>query len=289
MRIIVLGASGQIGAIVLEGLNRHHQVKGTSRRASEKYLRFDPFTDDWSLLGKADAIINCIGQIEPTQTSSFYDLHVELIKLMLNNRNKMGQPRIVQISALGAAPHHQVEFLQTKGIGDELLLQAANTVILRPSIICTHRTMIVRKMLLLSQIARYAAGVVLVPRGFLKTRIQPVMPNDLIDAIERVLSPIENRVVNVVGPVAISFSEILSRLSEARHQSLHITQVPRILADPMVRIALARIAPHVINSQQYELLFEDNIANPEPLQQLLQRQLMSTSGFFKNEFSHAAD
>ena len=87
-------------------------------------MHFDPFTDDWSLLGRADAIINCIGQIEPTRTSSFYDLHVGFIKLMLNNRNKIGQPRIMQISALGAAPHHQVEFLRTKGIGDELLLQA---------------------------------------------------------------------------------------------------------------------------------------------------------------------
>ena len=68
------------------------------------------------------------------------------------------------------------------------------------------------------------------------------MPNDLIDAIERVLSPLENRVVNVVGPEAISFGEILSRLSEARHQNLHITQVPRILAVPWSN-ALARIAP----------------------------------------------
>lgn len=289
MKIILLGASGQVGSIVFDGLSKSHQVIGTSRRANGKHVRFNPFTDDWSLLGRADAVINCIGQIEPTQSTSFYDIHVELIKHIIRNREKIGHPRIVQVSALGAAPHHKVEFLRTKGLGDELLLQNGNTVVLRPSIICTHRTMIVRKMLLLSRIAKYFAGVAIVPQGFLKTRIQPVMPKDLIDAMEVVLSPVDHRIVNVVGPEAISFNDILTCLFYAKHQKLRIVQVPRVFVDAVVRTIIVHAFPQVLNAQQYELLFEDNIADPEPLQQLLRRSLAPASGFFKDEFSDTTE
>ncbi|HTF20278.1 MAG TPA: hypothetical protein VK658_19540 [Chryseolinea sp.] len=288
MKVIVLGSAGQIGSIVLDALNPHHQVTGTSRRASEKHLLFNPFSDDWSRLGKADVLINCVGQIAPTRSSSFYDIHVGLIKLIIKNREKIGQPRIVNISALGATPHHRVAFLRTKGIGDDLLLQCSDTIVLRPSIVCTHRTMLVRKMLLLAKVARYSGGVIFVPEGFLKTKIQPVMPIDLINTIEIVLHTIVERIVNVVGREAISFSDILTDMFEKANQKPRIIQIPRMLTDIVVKTAIAHVFPQLINSQQYQLLFEDNTADPGPVQKLLKRSLMSTSGFFKHEFSYAA-
>ena len=145
MRIVVLGASGQIGSVIYNGLKDRHVVLGTSRKASADCVRFDPFQDNWHVLGTVDVLINCIGQIEATSSSSFHHIHVDLTKRIIAHRQQIGNPTILQISALGASAAHNVEFLRTKGIADDLLLQHAETAVIRPSIVCTHRTMIVRK------------------------------------------------------------------------------------------------------------------------------------------------
>ena len=59
MKIIVLGATGQIGSIIYNGLSQRYEVIGTSRNHHSDLAKFDPFHDDWSILGKADVLINC--------------------------------------------------------------------------------------------------------------------------------------------------------------------------------------------------------------------------------------
>lgn len=289
MKIIVLGATGQIGSVIHDGLSKNHQVIGTSRKSSEKYIQFDPFNDDWSLLGKTDVLINCVGQIEPTKASSFHRIHVGLTQLIIKNRKVIGHPRIVQISALGASAHHRVEFLRTKGIADELLLEEPNTAVARPSIVCTHRTMIVRKMLMLLHIARYTMGLVFVPKGFLKTRLQPVMPADLVDVVEAMCKASDQRIINIVGPEAISFRDLITLMLEIRNQSLRLIEIPKLFMDALINSVVSVAIPKMINSQQYQLLFEDNIADAHSIQQILGRPLISTKPFFINEFAHATD
>ena len=167
MRTVVLGASGQIGKIIYEELKKSHEVIGTSRNSSSELLQFDPFKDSWSVLGKADVLVNCVGQIEATKEFSFQKIHIELTKLIIQNRERLGNPRIIQISALGASKLSELEFFKTKGIADDQLLKNSNTVIVRPSIICTHKTMMVRKMQVLYSISRFTNGLLIVPSSFL--------------------------------------------------------------------------------------------------------------------------
>src|SRR5687768_3866943 len=111
MKITIFGAGGQVGTILHEALSNRHEVTGTSRRASSGLFPFDPFSDNWSILGKPDVIINCIGQIAATRKSSFTKIHLELTKQIIRNRNVIGNPRIIQLSALGASAIHDVEFM----------------------------------------------------------------------------------------------------------------------------------------------------------------------------------
>jgi uncharacterized protein YbjT (DUF2867 family) len=288
MKIIVLGATGQIGSVIYGGLSKTHQVIGTSRK-SGKHIQFDPFHDNWSLLGKTDVLINCVGQIEPAKASSFHRIHVGLTQLIIKNRGVIGHPKIVQISALGASAHHRVEFLRTKGIADDLLLKQPNTVIVRPSIVCTPRTMIVRKMLMLLRISRYTMRLAFAPKGFLKTKIQPVMPADLVDVVEAMCKAIDQRVINVVGPEAISFRDLIVLMLENKNQRLRLIEIPKLFMDVLVHNVISFAIPKVINSQQYQLLFEDNIADTHSIQQILDRPLTSTKQFFINEFTYATD
>lgn len=288
MKIIVLGASGQIGSLLYDRLRQDHDVTGTSRRRSNKYLQLDPFKDDWSALGKADVLVNCVGQIEATLSTSFYKIHVELAKLIIKYRELIGNPKIIQVSALGASINHKVEFLRTKGIADDFLLQHTDTVVVRPSIVCTHRTMIVRKMLMLEKMTSYTLGVVVVPRGFLHTRIQPVMPGDLAVVVEKLcLHPQRSKVIHVVGPDPFSFHELLRIMFEAKGKKYRLLGVPKFITDVIIGYGVSLLFPKAINPQQYQLLFEDNVADSTEAERMLGIRMASTREYFINEFSNA--
>jgi len=288
MRILILGAAGQIGSIALHALRPLHEVVGTSRREAAGLTLFDPFTDDWSSLGRFDVVINCIGQIDATATFSFYTIHVVLAKLMVENRVVIGNPRIIHVSALGAASNHHIEFLKTKGIADEHLMQFENTVIVPPSIVCTHGTMIVRKMLLLRRIARRIGNVIVAPSEFLNTRIQPVMPEDLADVFRTFCTaPTVPGIICVVGPAEISFGEIMKWMFDAQCEKYRVIMISKRATDIVASVA-RRLFPQWLSGQQYQLLFSDNVADRNDIEKLLGRPLLSAAPFFITEFRHAS-
>ena len=132
MRVVVLGANGQLGTPVLRRLLQDHpgaQVTGCVRAASmadfagdaaclPHLLAFDPFRDDWSRLGRVDVLINCIGIIRETPALDFARAHMGLTALMLQHRALIGNPKLIQVSALGADVHSPSGFLRTKGLAD---------------------------------------------------------------------------------------------------------------------------------------------------------------------------
>ena len=288
MRIVVLGASGQIGSVIYNALKRHHEVVGTSRKQSGELIQFDPFRDAWSMLGKSDIFINCVGQIEASPGSSFYKIHVELTKLIVLNRLAIGNPRIIQISALGASANHKVEFLKTKGMADGHLLQHSNTVVVKPSIVCTHRTMIVQKMLMLLKISKYTQGLIFAPKRFLNSQIQPVMPQDLAALVASLCTTqYLPKVIDVVGPERLSFHQIINFMFQTKRRGYRIVPVPKALTNVLVEYGVCLLFPKVITSQQYQLLFDDNIADAAPAERILGTPLTPTKQFFINEFSYA--
>lgn len=287
MRVIILGGTGQIGSVVREHMGRHHEIISTSRKTSTPHVQFDPFRDDWSELGKADVLINCIGSIDASSAQGFDRVHVELTRRIIDNRHAIGNPRIVQISALGASPMHRSDFLRTKGIADDLLLQHPDTIVIRPSIVCTHRTVLVRKMLMLSRIAKYTAGWIFVPKGFLTTRIQPVTPDDLAGIVKTVCMRRDHGVVEVAGPEVMRFADVLALLSEVRNQKIRRVEMPRSIMDSLIEGVTSQLFPSVISVQQYGLLFEDNTADNEMCAKLLERPMTSVISFFQKEFSNA--
>lgn len=288
MKVTILGATGQIGSIIFNNLSHHHKVFGTTRRPATPFFRFDPFHDDWSLLGESDVIINCIGMIDATRLRTFDHIHVGITKTIIKNRERIGNPRIIQISALGASASHHVEFLRTKGIADDLLLEQENTIVVRPSIVCTPGTMIVKKLLMLLRIARYTAGRVFVPDGFLATRIQPVMPDDFLSAIAvlctKAAAP---KVLEIGGPLRLSFQELVAMMFAMKGRKPEVLPVPRRFSDPLFKYVISRLFPGVISAQQYELLFQDNVVDTRVFENIIGRETLSPEPFFIKEFKDA--
>lgn len=246
-------------------------------------MQFDPFEDDWARLGQADVLINCVGQIVESRGSSFQKIHEGLTKLIIQNRGIIGNPRIIQVSALGASPDHHVKFLSTKGVADELLLQEKNTFVLRPSIVCTPGTMIVKRLMTIARIVRYTGGWLPIPKEFLSTRLQPVLPDDILTVVGQYCQAAGPSVINIAGHDVLTFGDLLSILSLATKQKFRIITIPKFLTDFIVPTAFSKM----VSPQQYQLLFEDNTADTSALKMILNREPASTKQFFINEFSHA--
>jgi uncharacterized protein YbjT (DUF2867 family) len=283
MRILILGASGQIGSAFFEifSKSKDDEVYGTSRKASgENRKKFDPFKDPWEILGKYDVVLNCVGVIKATKEFSFEKIHMGMTELIISNRTLIGNPKLIQMSVLGADSGSDIEFLKTKGLADSLLLKEENTVVVRPSIVCTHRTMLVKKLLMLKKLARISGGRMIVPKGFPDHKIQPVLIDDLASLLLNIAKlEVKERIICATGPEEVSFRSLLMKAVPG----IKLIEIPESVVRFFVKNILSVIFPDVINFDQYRLLFKDNIASSYQTKKYLMKELTSTEKFWKDE------
>jgi uncharacterized protein YbjT (DUF2867 family) len=288
-RIIILGASGQAGRWIFQDLLKCKDfiVEGTSRSGGNNLLKFDPFIDDLSVLGKADVLINCIGIINEISGFTFEKIHKGTTELILKNRAALGFPVIIQISALGASPGHHVSFLRTKGQADESLLTESDTYVIRPSVLCTPGTMLVQKIRMMGKISRMLSGVLPVPAGFADHKVQPVMPDDLSSLIEKIVRkrPV-CKIIDTGGSRVFSYRELVEIYSQQQNLKIRIAEFPEKLIRYVVKNIIAPLFSRIINNEQYDLLFTDNVADTVIAEEILGRQLQSSENFWRKELSN---
>ncbi|WP_114783564.1 Rossmann-fold NAD(P)-binding domain-containing protein [Botryobacter ruber] len=295
MRIVVLGANGQLGSRILARLLQEYpqaQVVGCVREKSiasvkgnagflQHLLPFNPFRDDWAALGKVDVLINCIGIIRETASLSFEQAHLGLTKLMLQHREQLGNPKLIQLSALGADPQSPSGFLRTKGQADALLLTQRATVVVRPSIVCTPGTMLSRKLQLVKKLCRFTGGLLLFPEQFLETKLQPVAVADLTALVSQLCLQREHpAVVEVAGKERYTLRQLLELVPTCRN----ILPLPQALFR-MFSPLLYRLFPALIDKEQAVLLQHDNIAETDACEKILGRPMASTLPFWQQELA----
>lgn len=291
MKVGIIGAGGTAGKVISAclgqdtTLNVVRLARSGSKNNHDELVRFDFSNEDWSGLGRFDVIVNCAGIIRESRPDDFHHVHVELVKTLLANRIRLGNPRIIQISALGADKGHQIAFLRTKGVADDLLLANPDTYVLRPSILCLSDNLLVQKFKWLVFMSRMLANRPIVPQGFLETRVQPVMGSDLAAAVLRLCkadSP--ERIIPVVGKEPLSFKQLLEIAVGFEKKRLFPIEIPKKLIEPVTKNFISVWFPELINYDQFSLLLNDNIASPEQMEQLLGREALSTLEFWKDEF-----
>jgi len=277
-KIVVLGASGQLGNAIFKHLSAFHpfSVIGTSRRYQNKngLVRFNPFKDDWLLLGKVDVVINCIGVIKPSLNNGYYKVHCELVSILIKNRKALGNPMIVQLSALGASDKHSIPFLKTKGIADRLLLSEPK--------VCTPNTMLVKKLKMVKVLLRIYNNLLFVPKGMLDYKIQPVLVDDLLEVIYKVIYfRLPVNIINVVGKEAISYRDLFSKYCSQK--PIRFKEVSRKITDYLITNFVDPFLPFVINAEQYQLLFANNTADESFVENILDRPVASTNAFWQQQ------
>jgi nucleoside-diphosphate-sugar epimerase len=291
MRIGIIGAGGTAGKTIsayLKSKTSHEVVqlaRINSKRGSSEFTYFDFSNEDWSPLGTFDVIVNCAGIIRESKYDDFHHVHVELVKTLLSNRIRLGNPRIIHISALGADKEHQIAFLRTKGIADDLLCANPDTYVLRPSILCLQQNLLVQKFKWLVFMSRILANRPIVPKGFLETRIQPVMGEDLAEVVAKLCEKeSESRIIPIVGKDQLSFKQLLEITVGLEKKKLLPLEIPKKLIEPVTKNFISVWFPELINYDQFSLLFNDNVSNSHQMEDLLGREAESTLEFWKDEF-----
>lgn len=294
MKIVVLGGTGQLGQRILERLQQDYpagKIIGTTRRIKEQYrlllgaklIAFDPFQDDWTSLGQPDVLVNAIGIIRESAEMDFEKAHLGLTNLILKHRTLLGDPKVIQLSALGADKNAKSRFLKTKALADDLLLGYTNTVVVRPSIVCTPGTMLVRKLQLLGKLCRLGFGLLPFPGKTLQTKIRPIMGEDLAELVSEICRNNNHpEIIEAVGPEEISFGRLLKIVPGINK----IIPVPQLLFNPFAPL-LTRFFPDLLEKEQLQLMTGDNTASQEPTAKLLRRAPRSTWEFWKREMSIA--
>jgi uncharacterized protein YbjT (DUF2867 family) len=150
MRVLVTGAYGLIGSVILARLHRDgHDLIAAGRSIDEARRRF-PYArwvaadfsrlktaDAWRpLLAGVDAVVNCVGVLQDGARDNVQAVQVEGTCALFDGCAAAGIRRVVHISAIGASPEAPTAFARTKATADaHLATLDLNWVILRPSLV----------------------------------------------------------------------------------------------------------------------------------------------------------
>lgn len=284
MRIAILGGTGQVGSVITQKVSSAFpdaEILSCSRNGGGlNGFKFNVHSDDWTLLGNLDAIINSIGIIEEKGENTFEKAHFGVVSNIIKHRSLIGNPKIVHVSVLGANVNSPSGYASTKGKADELLMQQENWNIIRPSFVCTPGTAIIGKVMMLKNMAKWLFNVLPCPAHFLTAKFQPVMGEDIADvAIACIKNDIREKVVYATGPEIYTLEDWIQI---AGNNKIKVLKIPKILVDLPFRIII-KIFPSIMNIDQYLLLAEDNVHEHSELVNILKRQPESTEDFWEME------
>ncbi len=282
MKIVVFGATGQIGTVVMQHLLQafpNDEVLGCSRSAKGvHYLPFNVYSDDWSALTNVHVVVNIVGIIEERGENTFEKAHVQVVRDVLKQREAMGNPRIVHVSVLGADVKSKAEYARTKGVADALLLAAQNIAIVRPSFVLTRGTAIVQKVNMIVKMSKWMMGIVPMPAHFLNPKFQPVMGEDVADLIVKLATSSECGIFYATGPKVLTLAQMIA-YSKSK---IKIISLPK-WATHWLFMLLTLFKNPFMNRDQYYLLASDNVHDNARMEALLGRKAMDCEKFWEKE------
>jgi NADH dehydrogenase len=287
--VVVFGGSGFIGKQVVRALAKSgkrvrvamrqphlgHDLRVTGDvgqiQLVQANMRF-PASIDAALEG-ADAVVNLVAVMNEKGKQRFDALHVDAARAIAEAAAKRGIKRVIQVSALGAAPKG-ARFARSKFAGERAVLENVPTAtILRPSIVFGPEDHFFNRF---AAMARSASAfppplnaLPLIGGG--KTRFQPIFVGDVADAILAALDKPDarGRVYELGGPRVYTFRQLMEYVRAEASRRVWLASLPFVIAHPFGLLlsglyALNPFASPPLTGDQVTLLKRDNVVGADP-------------------------
>ena len=275
MNIIIFGGSGFIGSRTVQILKEQgHQVCTPDRRAFD-FLHPNE-TAARRLLEGQDVLINCIG-IMSRHAEILETVHHHTPKQLASWAKSAGIKRWVQLSALGADPYQSINFVGSKGRGDNAIAQSGIPIaIARPSVVYGRGGTSCELFIKLARLP-----LLLLPEGG-RFHLQPVHLADIAEGLAKLASQTDtgHSVINMTGRQPLTLAEYLTILRQTLHHKppQRILPIPLHLIDPALPLANI-LSNGIISRDSFALLKQDSCADYSDFAALLGREPLAAKNF----------
>jgi Predicted nucleoside-diphosphate-sugar epimerases len=156
------------------------------------------------------AVVNVLGILRETEDESFEELHVDLVKSLLDLSTEFKVQRFIHVSCIGARSDADCQYFLTKWQGEEMVRESSfYWTIFRPSYLFSD---IFPLLSYLSPIVKFKLFLPVIGGG--TNSIQPVFVGDLADCIVQSIYHKETvkKTYDIVGPERYSMVGLLENV-----------------------------------------------------------------------------
>lgn len=286
LKVLVTGATGFVGREVVRQLRAHgHSIRALVRQPGSALAEtlaqtagaelvpgdvLDPGTVQRAVAG-VDAVVHLVGIIREFGTQTFENMHVRATAHVVQAARAARVQRLLHVSALGTRPDAPSRYHRTKWEAEEQVRASGLPwTILRPSLIYGPGDQFIN---LFVRISRYTP-VLLLP-GSPSSLFQPVFIRVVGRCVAAALTHPDAvaRTLDVCGPERFTLKdmvrtvlEVLNRRRLLLYMPMPVARLTAAILEAICPTLLRRPAP--FNRDQYLMLSEHNIGDPEPIQHL---------------------
>ncbi|MGB1884622.1 MAG: SDR family oxidoreductase [Gammaproteobacteria bacterium] len=290
-RIVITGANGQLGRLLLPALSGTYDLAAIVRSAgalARLAKRVGPeiaaavhCCDPWnadslrSAVGRCDAIVHLVGTIRETSRNRFRHAHEAAAEAVSRLAGDTGCRHLIYISILGADHPGDLEILQRRLAVEQYLRDAIECVTtIRVPMVLGAGDRASRAL------ARSASRRVSVLFGG-DSLEQPIYAQDLIAAITNAIErgAGEHGTFNLAGPTVLTRRELVQRVASVLNTSPILLSAPFAPALAFARFGERFKNPAPLQSEMLRLLDHDDNIDPMPAAGALGIELTSLDDF----------
>jgi nucleoside-diphosphate-sugar epimerase len=288
-RILIVGGTGFIGRHIAGRL----AAAGHSILAAGRHDVDIAHDDEARLRAKVagfDVVVNCAGLVRDVGANTMDAVHAEGAMRLFSACIAAGVPRLIHISALGAAPQGETDYQRSKGESEAFFTDAdphgerIDWRVLRPSVVVGRGGASTRWLL------AAAALPVLPCIGRDDWRFQPVHVDDLAELVVRLAEGAASaRMIDVVGPEPMTAYELTRILRNwLRLRPTGSVRIPERLFEIATKIG-GRFTNGPLNPDVMKMLAGGNVSDPSALTEALGRPPRSLRTALAEEPASDAD